>query len=448
MVNDTLRQELLGGIREHYNASNDSSGLVLAWAHVQEQLECCGVQKYDDWFNITSWPGRDYVPDSCCFPQHRNITGKIIFIKKNIAENVDIPPSGFGLTGTQPASSAGFTLGGFSQPATTASAGLGGVTTTSLGGGLSTATGSQGKQDAKAIKENTIPNEINQSVEDFKKFVKDQKIKKEEVARGSEKGLEKVSQEIEALRKLLATLASGVQRHASLANKLKYDVALEFQNVEIAQRTKETAASMQIDNVGPLKYFFRLVTSFEENMQAYRQQIDEIERDLTALSRQQSLTPQELTNGLKKIHESLISLASKVYAVHSSLQNFKETYLDFRRRYHGDTTDIFAARKSGSAPMRAAAQIPSTRSAGGLSRTLASLSGSTNQGNISGLMGSSSAGNVSSSTGGGLSLFGGSAGSTGTGFGLLGGNSQTLQSAENRSFQLQSPPPGNKRNKR
>ena len=44
----------------------------------------------------------------------------------------------------------------------------------------------------------------------------------------------------------------------------------EIQNAEIAQRTKETAPSLQLDNTAPLEYFSRLVADFEQRMQFYR----------------------------------------------------------------------------------------------------------------------------------------------------------------------------------
>lgn len=49
------------------------------------QFKCCGVTSYEDWFDIKAWPGKKYVPDSCCQPEFENITGKIsrLFCKAN-----------------------------------------------------------------------------------------------------------------------------------------------------------------------------------------------------------------------------------------------------------------------------------------------------------------------------------------------------------------------------
>ncbi|XP_046452651.1 tetraspanin-9-like isoform X1 [Daphnia pulex] len=64
----SLQQELLTGIQAHYNTSKEYTGITFAWDHIQYQLSCCGVQHYEDWFNISAWPGNFYVPHSCCIP--------------------------------------------------------------------------------------------------------------------------------------------------------------------------------------------------------------------------------------------------------------------------------------------------------------------------------------------------------------------------------------------
>lgn len=104
----------------------------------------------------------------------------------------------------------------------------------------------------------------------------------------------------------------------------------------------------------------------------FRQQIEDTERNLIAMSKQQSLTPQgkqrlfacwrawnfcqtfrlgnnsffsylaELMGTMKKLHEAFVLLAGRVHMIHSTLQNYKDDYLSYRRRVLGDSTDIFA----------------------------------------------------------------------------------------------------------
>lgn len=37
-------------------------------------MHCCGVSSYEDWYDIGSWPGERWVPDSCCRPVMNNET--------------------------------------------------------------------------------------------------------------------------------------------------------------------------------------------------------------------------------------------------------------------------------------------------------------------------------------------------------------------------------------
>lgn len=66
----TLANELRFGIERHYNASDRGSlvapSVAAIWDSVQQSFECCGVSSYEDWYDIQSWSGKRWVPDSCC----------------------------------------------------------------------------------------------------------------------------------------------------------------------------------------------------------------------------------------------------------------------------------------------------------------------------------------------------------------------------------------------
>jgi tetraspanin-9 len=69
------------GIEKHYNAS-DRGGLITPsvsaiWDKIQTELQCCGVNSYEDWYDIGSWPGKRWVPQSCCRPKY-NMTTELI----------------------------------------------------------------------------------------------------------------------------------------------------------------------------------------------------------------------------------------------------------------------------------------------------------------------------------------------------------------------------------
>lgn len=65
----TLREELIDGLRYHYNiTAKGPNSLVAIWDHLQSEFHCCGVKNYEDWYMIDAWPDKKWVPDSCCLP--------------------------------------------------------------------------------------------------------------------------------------------------------------------------------------------------------------------------------------------------------------------------------------------------------------------------------------------------------------------------------------------
>ncbi|XP_069696924.1 nuclear pore complex protein Nup58 isoform X3 [Periplaneta americana] len=227
--------------------------------------------------------------------------------------------------------------------------GLGTTTTTSIGlGGVDAAqtktglTGtSPGRPDAKAVKENQIPNEILQTIEGFKNFVKTQKGLSSDIARGSVKPLYKVQEDTESLKQMLAGLTSGVQRIGALADRLQADTAKCLHLAEMAQRTRETPPGLQYDNVAPVEYFMELVARYERDMQLFRQEIENTEKHIQSLSQSMALTPQELALAMRRLHDSFVALAGRLQPLHNSVEMQKEQYLNLRKYFLKDSTNVF-----------------------------------------------------------------------------------------------------------
>ncbi|XP_064481737.1 nucleoporin p58/p45-like isoform X2 [Ornithodoros turicata] len=243
----------------------------------------------------------------------------------------------FGQTAT---TSTGFSLGSLSSTSApslsaTASATVPATSSVGLGGvdilPASSAAGSAGGKADKAVKESTLPNEIVQTVESFKAYVNEQKEVREEIFRVSSRLITKVQEETSALRQLLSTIESGIQRNALAIDRLKEDTALELKNAEIAHHTKETPAALQYENTAPTVYFQRLVASFSQQMKLYKQQIEELEQHFASMSSSSSLTPQDLTLLVKRQHETFVSLAAQLHSLHNSVQKRKEEFLSLRR---------------------------------------------------------------------------------------------------------------------
>lgn len=69
-----LTMDIKDGIVKHYN-STDRGGMVSPsvssiWDKVQVELQCCGVNSYEDWYEIDDWKNKNWVPKSCCRTRH------------------------------------------------------------------------------------------------------------------------------------------------------------------------------------------------------------------------------------------------------------------------------------------------------------------------------------------------------------------------------------------
>ncbi|XP_075707773.1 nucleoporin p58/p45 isoform X3 [Rhinoderma darwinii] len=236
---------------------------------------------------------------------------------------------------------------GFAAPAaqTTTNEGLGGIDFSSSSDKRSDKAGTR-PEDSKALKDENLPPLICQDVENFQRFVKEQKQVQEEISRMSSKAMTKVQEDIKALKQLLSVASSGLQRNTLAIDKVKIETAQELKNAEIALRTQKTPPGLQHENSAPADYFRSLVEQFEVQLQQYRQQIEELENHLATQANSSHLTPQDLSMAMQKIYQTFVALAAQLQAVHENVKMLKEQYLGYRKAFLGDPTDVFEARRA------------------------------------------------------------------------------------------------------
>ncbi len=182
-----------------------------------------------------------------------------------------------------------------------------------------------------------------QTVEDFKKHVKEEKSVGADISHTSSKLHQKIREDVATLETIVKALSAALARNKAQMDRLKVDAAQELLNVEIAQRTRDTPPALQYENTAPYEYFNRLVASFEAQMGHYRRQIEETERSLQALAQggggagggRSGLSGEDVMQAMAKLQATFTNLAGRYHKVHEAVRQQKELFLQLNRNKYG-----------------------------------------------------------------------------------------------------------------
>lgn len=192
------------------------------------------------------------------------------------------------------------------------------------------------------VKQQMLPTDIHVLVTALEGHIKKEKEESSEVAKYSQRQLNKIKENASTLELLIRSLKSNLQRETSTVDKLCLTATQLQKNVEMAQRTHDTHAALQHENVLPSRYFAELIIEFEQKLAIYRSQIDQLESHLAASS---DIALAQLPQTLERLHQTFIALAAGLQIILSTMDKLKQRYLNYRRQVLGDTSDVFQRKK-------------------------------------------------------------------------------------------------------
>ncbi|RWS07845.1 Synaptonemal complex protein 1 (SCP-1)-like protein [Dinothrombium tinctorium] len=176
-----------------------------------------------------------------------------------------------------------------------------------------------GVRGAQSVLEsNNVPQEIVALFDEFKRFVKQQKMIKEE---NSEQrfNVEPILTVDENIKHSLHRIEVDLQNNGKQVELLKKETSKLLNYGEIAYRLVKAEIP---SNVYVNKYFLSLIEEFETQMNTYSKQIKMLENHLKNMNKPYSC--EELFGILRKQHETLIALAENVYLIHEQVNSLKQ----------------------------------------------------------------------------------------------------------------------------
>lgn len=184
----------------------------------------------------------------------------------------------------------------------------------------------EGQVDSSKVKENQLPQEIISTVDSLKAYTNQQKTLSSDIVRTSSRKIKNINSELNALNWSLADIHTNVEANFIGIKQLRTETNKSRQEAEIAQRTHETPAGLQFENVAPLHYFMELVQKFENDMLTIRKQLELTETHIRSLTNPQAFTADDLKKGLQQIHECFVALAGRLQETHRTVENQSEQF--------------------------------------------------------------------------------------------------------------------------
>lgn len=167
-----------------------------------------------------------------------------------------------------------------------------------------------------------LPDELYQLVENFKRFVREQKAYKDQ--KFEVDPILEVGKEIDEFNLALQKIAIDSSSNSKIVQQIRDDTAKLLRYAEMAysqlatnQQLQQQQQQQQQPQQQQNQYFHELADQFEARMRAYGEQIKELKMSLDSMTR--PYNADELFKKLKKQHETLGEIAAKIYMSHEMI---------------------------------------------------------------------------------------------------------------------------------
>ncbi|CAH8489282.1 unnamed protein product [Schistosoma margrebowiei] len=189
-------------------------------------------------------------------------------------------------------------------------------------------------------KDLVVCNEISTSLDEFKKFLTQQKKYREELGGLSYCELITLRDDLKTVSQQVSSSISSLRHTSTAISRLKTDVLKEEKNAGIAHKTSEHGLSVKNDNNELTSYFMKKISEFDTRIRLYKHELEVFEENVYSQPLT-PMTPRDLLNILHLIDHDFINLAAQLYTTHENIKAIKSNYLKKYRMCYGSARNPF-----------------------------------------------------------------------------------------------------------
>ncbi|CAH8469588.1 unnamed protein product [Schistosoma turkestanicum] len=189
-------------------------------------------------------------------------------------------------------------------------------------------------------KDLVVCNEISTSLDEFKKFLIQQKKHHEELSNLSHNNLITLRDDLKTVSQQVSSTISNLRQTSTTISRLKTEVLKEEKNASLAHKTFDHGLSIKSDNNELTSYFMKKINEFDTRIRLYKQELEVFEENVYSQPLT-PMTPRDLLNILHLIDHDFINLAAQLYTAHESIKTLKSNYLKKYRMCYGSARNPF-----------------------------------------------------------------------------------------------------------